>query len=427
LLGAAAVALGGYLLATSDAGKKMGVGIASALVSVLEFLDPMLGSWSGFTAGLSVIWIKGVGMLRQAWIGFKGFLNDQWESLKASFPDVVYGWGGALAEWAIRAIATVRETANAIKDVWNSVVNAIADKLAATMIKSNVQAEVLHKYDGKTLTKSDADMLAAPELQRKTNEINAAAAAKVDKEHPGLSAKDRGDAIDAIAQPQIGAAGKETRANYQKNYAGKKLDDGALQNLIDQQTADALANEKAMAKQRDDALEKPKVDQSNAIQNQAQAQINGVINWSKQGLNETPLDHERDAQKAKDSNAKEMDDEKQSENAALSSALAVLKGSPKLSADINAAIGKIQGYISTANKDNHYQPKAAEAAAGAFNDAAEKHTERGTFNASALQSLEGGGGTAAQQTAENTKRSHEKLALIEKALTKATPLTFTTT
>jgi len=179
----------------------------SGFVKIVEFLDKMLGSWHGFTAGLVTLWHQLEYYWDSTWLSIKSAATTVWEFLKSEFPNVVYGWGGALAEFAVKAWGIMKQLANVFKQVWDDIVNYVADKIAEISIKTQATKDVRDKYEGKTLDAKQARGLASGEVEAETR-------------NKGLS------------QDEIAAKTKEIQDRYEKQYAGKQLTDAEITDLI---------------------------------------------------------------------------------------------------------------------------------------------------------------------------------------------------
>jgi TP901 family phage tail tape measure protein len=108
--------------------------IMSGLGKVADFLDTALGSWDGFTTSMAELWQQLKPRLENVWLDLKGSIIGIWDELKETFPNVVYGWGGALAEFAVKAWNVIRDLAAKISNVWqhaqDAVVDAVGDEIA---------------------------------------------------------------------------------------------------------------------------------------------------------------------------------------------------------------------------------------------------------------------------------------------------------
>src|ERR1700744_3965029 len=67
--------------------------LIDGFMKMVEFLDHALGSWHGFTAALVTLWDQLSYYWEVVWNDIKSISSTVWEWLKATFPEVVYGWG----------------------------------------------------------------------------------------------------------------------------------------------------------------------------------------------------------------------------------------------------------------------------------------------------------------------------------------------
>lgn len=199
LVGAAVLALGGYLLWTSGAGQ----GALDSLAGAFQaFKATVLTTWSGVMdalaagdltlawrvgiAGAKVLWAQLVAYLRQVWQGFvewiSPYLEGAWDGMKLA---AVNAWAGVMsaAENARAAINTSGDSMVAdmiagwyslkasILSIWYDVVHQVAIGMAVVLDKLGMMPEgapldkVLEEMDRQTKAKKEALQKEAKDMQ----------------------------------------------------------------------------------------------------------------------------------------------------------------------------------------------------------------------------------------------------------------------
>jgi hypothetical protein len=156
IVAAAVVGIGAAFAYAVGSGDTFAQRIMSGLGKVAEFLDAALGSWDGFTTSMAALWQQLKPRLLNVWLDIKGALIGIWDSLKSNFPDIVYGWGSAMAEFALKAWQVMSDLVSRIVGLWHKVTNAVDDALFTHGARGAVEADADKNYRGKTLAHGDA-------------------------------------------------------------------------------------------------------------------------------------------------------------------------------------------------------------------------------------------------------------------------------
>ena len=302
---------------------------------IVEFLDVMFGSWQGFTQGVVTLWHQLEYFWEDIWLNIKGVAIAIWEYLKAEFPNVIYGWGSKIAEFAVKVMGVMKQLGLFIKKLWNDIVDYIADKMANVMIRSQAQKDVMAKYDGKKLSKAEARGLGTDELVQRTNA--ARTQAETEGKDQGLTGLKLSEFVDKRMKEIFPAdQAKAILDRNEQQYAGRKLSGDELQQLVDKEVSSRMASARQLREQRDNNKQVEFSDDTKAVENSTKAQVAGIEKWKTEGMAKSPLDHMRERMAAEAANEEAKKKLEEERKRAIQDDMAKLYSMPKLSDKIKA-------------------------------------------------------------------------------------------
>lgn len=307
------------------------------------------GDWG---AAAEILWLlikmeflKGEGAIENIWIQIKGFLLGVWDSLKSGFPDVVYGWGGAIAQFASSAVGAVMRMAAVIKKIWREITASISKVILVQMAQNE-----LEKYKGHALSAAEGRELAG-----------------------------MGYANDPEAR-------KASQDLFGDAYAGTRLSDSDIRSVL----APRLAKDWSGDGQDSEAAYQADL---KAADDAARARAKSIDAWATTGLAMTPQDHEAEAKKDQESIAAQI----AAANLTNAAEIAALK--KKLEGQAAAAHQK------AADIKPFEAPKFDRDAAAAGLDGIAKWQAAGTFNGQFAGQILSAGNNPMRDVAKHTEKT----------------------
>jgi hypothetical protein len=263
-------------------------GVVGDFASVFASIaDTMFGSWQGFVQGLVTLWNQAGFILLKGWYGVKAMFLNVWEDIKFAGSAVFYYWGGVIGEFAQKTYGAMRTLAENIRNMWNTMIDAIASKMATFLAKRQAAADIEANFK-------------------------------------------EGDVVDDKLVKRLQIQGGLS-AQEAEGYRGKTLTADDINTLIQRETARRLEYQNRMEAEEKRRKDREHTENLNRIQKETDAAVDAMRQWSDKGLNDANISRDSGRAANNAERDKQLRDIEQARLADLQRDLEKMKSMPKLS------------------------------------------------------------------------------------------------
>jgi hypothetical protein len=292
------------------------------LATNVEFLDHFLGSFAGFAQGIKTLWHQAIHFILIAWYYVRDGLEASWEGLKWAFSTLWYGFGGVVADWAVRFWSTIKTVALQFKELWSKVIDYVADKFSSNMVATQARKEV------------DATFKVGQKIGRE--EINRMITM-------GLGG---GGSVETKQERLTDQFGGRTLTSQDIDKMKKDLMEVRAQMLKDQDKVEQ-AERAARERQLNADLE--------AIEKKTKAQRDSINKWSTEGRKTADENLNKNLATIGKRNIDDVTAQSEARKKQLEEDMKALRSMPKLSDNIKAGLAKLKSAIPLATTSEEFE------------------------------------------------------------------------